>query len=107
MSKNHQDSRVRLSKNLSYILRHGALKEGIPIRSDGYILMNDILIHKRFKKSSLLEIEQVVKHDEKNRYTLKDEDGELWIRANQGHSMPVHLLIFVIDTYDHDKLDIA
>eukprot|EP00013_Stygamoeba_regulata_P008517 CAMPEP_0177673308 /NCGR_PEP_ID=MMETSP0447-20121125/25864_1 /TAXON_ID=0 /ORGANISM="Stygamoeba regulata, Strain BSH-02190019" /LENGTH=45 /DNA_ID= /DNA_START= /DNA_END= /DNA_ORIENTATION= len=32
-------SNVELSKALSYLLRHGAKKRGIPIRSDGFIDM--------------------------------------------------------------------
>ena len=34
---------VRLSKTLSYILRHGAQKEGIPIRPDGYVKVDDLV----------------------------------------------------------------
>ena len=34
---------VKLSKALSYILRHAALELGLGIRKDGYILVSDIL----------------------------------------------------------------
>jgi 2'-phosphotransferase len=34
---------VRLSKSLSYILRHGALKEGLKIRPDGFVRVDDIV----------------------------------------------------------------
>jgi len=34
---------VRLSKTLSWILRHGALSEGILIRSDGFVKVEDIV----------------------------------------------------------------
>lgn len=37
------DSKTRLSKTLSYVLRHGAGKEGIPIRPDGFVLVNDLV----------------------------------------------------------------
>lgn len=37
------DLRTRLSKTLSYVLRHGAEKEGIPIRPDGFVLVNDLV----------------------------------------------------------------
>lgn len=37
------DPRTRLSKSLSYVLRHGAEKEGIPIRPDGFVLVNDLV----------------------------------------------------------------
>lgn len=35
--------KTRLSKTLSYVLRHGAEKEGIPIRQDGFVLVNDLV----------------------------------------------------------------
>ena len=34
---------VRASKTLAYILRHGAEKEGLHIRSDGYIKLDDVV----------------------------------------------------------------
>lgn len=34
---------VRASKALAYILRHGAEKEGLHIRSDGYIRLDDVV----------------------------------------------------------------
>lgn len=37
------DPRTRLSKTLSFVLRHGAEKEGIPIRPDGFVLVNDLV----------------------------------------------------------------
>jgi 2'-phosphotransferase len=34
---------VAASKTLSYILRHGAEKEGLPMRSDGLIRLADVV----------------------------------------------------------------
>ena len=34
---------VRISKTLSYILRHGAQKEGLEMRSDGFIKLDDLV----------------------------------------------------------------
>lgn len=34
---------VRLSKTLSWLLRHGAKSEGLFMRSDGYVRVNDIV----------------------------------------------------------------
>jgi len=45
-----KDSLVTFSKALSYILRHGAEKEGITLASDGYVLVDDIVC-KSEKKS--------------------------------------------------------
>ena len=37
------DHKTRLSKSLSYVLRHGAEKEGIPIRPDGFVLVDSLV----------------------------------------------------------------
>lgn len=34
---------IRASKTLAYILRHGAEKEGLYMRKDGYIKLNDVV----------------------------------------------------------------
>ncbi|KAJ3320595.1 hypothetical protein HDU93_003486, partial [Gonapodya sp. JEL0774] len=93
---------VRLSKSLSYILRHGAEKEGLRMRADGYVKLDE------------LDIASVVSENDKKRFTLRREDvtgavliesndgeaiateearvdrvGDWYIRANQGHSVKV------------------
>ena len=54
---------------MSYILRHGAEKEGITMRSDGYVSVKDILEHmsKTFKGKTVDEahIRAEVKLNEK------------------------------------------
>ena len=34
---------VKASKALAYILRHGAEKEGLDMRSDGYLKLTDVV----------------------------------------------------------------
>lgn len=34
---------TQLSKTLSYLLRHGAAKEGLKMRSDGFVKINDLV----------------------------------------------------------------
>lgn len=34
---------MRLSKTLAYLLRHGAEKEGLPMRRDGYVKVHDLV----------------------------------------------------------------
>lgn len=36
-------TRVQISKTMSYLLRHGAVQEGMPMRSDGYVRVNDLV----------------------------------------------------------------
>jgi RNA:NAD 2'-phosphotransferase (TPT1/KptA family) len=50
---------VRASKAMSYILRHGAEKEGIKMGTDGYILLADLLKTKKLrniKKETVFEL---------------------------------------------------
>ena len=85
--------KVRVSKALSYLLRHGAEKQGIPIGSDGFIKLTDILLRRNFSGVTPEHVCYVVANCEKQRFTLReDSSGELWIRANQGHSMHVEHL---------------
>lgn len=94
---------VRLSKALSYILRHGAQKENLPIRPDGYISLAILMKHNKFRNSKPSDIDRVVKENAKQRFTLTykpdepsatkpeltntDNLNDWYIRANQGHSM--------------------
>jgi 2'-phosphotransferase len=87
---------VRLSKFLSFVLRHGALKEGIPIRSDGFVAIEDLLKHKKCSQVTFEDIQQVVAKDEKSRYLMELMDGKWMIRANQGHSMNLQVEMILI-----------
>jgi 2'-phosphotransferase len=44
---------VKLSKTLSYLLRHGALKEKLSIDKEGYVPLKEILDRKEFKDISI------------------------------------------------------
>jgi 2'-phosphotransferase len=84
----NQSSNVKLSKTLSYVLRHGAEKEGFEISPDGFISISALLSSPKFSKVTLEQIEDVVKNCPKQRFSLlKSDNGEQWIRANQGHSL--------------------
>jgi 2'-phosphotransferase len=76
-----------VSKALAYILRHGTEN----LLDGGYILLEDILNLPRFRGLSEEDIGRVVLNDTKGRFSLRKSDGNLWIRANQGHSVPVNL----------------
>ncbi|XP_071056768.1 tRNA 2'-phosphotransferase 1-like isoform X2 [Onthophagus taurus] len=82
---------VYLSKTLTWILRHGAHKEGFTISSDGYVPVSQILAYKQLKgKFNVNDIIKVVENNNKQRFTLiKSDSGELKIKANQGHSIGV------------------
>lgn len=62
---------VKLSKSLSWILRHGAQKENIPIRHDGYICLKVLMSHNKFRNSKITDIARVVKENSKQRYVSR------------------------------------
>ncbi|KAG2736904.1 hypothetical protein G9P44_000994 [Scheffersomyces stipitis] len=76
---------IQISKAMSYLLRHAAVKEKLAIDEDGYVQIADLLKHQRLKtfRTSTADLERVVQNDNKQRYTIKDNA----ICANQGHSI--------------------
>lgn len=80
---------VTVSKALLYLLRHGAVKEKLPIDSRGYVELSVILNHPRIKthRASVEEIHQIVATNDKKRFTIETRDGKEYICANQGHSL--------------------
>jgi 2'-phosphotransferase len=84
---------VRISKALSYLLRHGAVKEGLLLTSDGFIDVSSILENSRFTNVTVDEIRSIVESSDKQRFALRTDPstGNLQIRANQGHSFEVRL----------------
>jgi RNA:NAD 2'-phosphotransferase (TPT1/KptA family) len=42
-----------MSKYLSYLLRHGATKEGLSIDGEGFILVNDLLSFLKARKKKI------------------------------------------------------
>lgn len=87
---------IRISKALSYLLRHGAIKEKLNIDNSGFIAVNELLSHNRLKthKTTLEDIERIVRENEKQRFKLAEDDtreatngNNLVICANQGHSI--------------------
>ncbi len=80
---------MKLPKALTSLLRHKATKVGIPIRPDGFCLLSDVLQAKELRMlgASVADVERVVYLSDKQRLAFRTEDGELLIRAVQGHSM--------------------
>ncbi|KAJ0175917.1 hypothetical protein K1T71_008091 [Dendrolimus kikuchii] len=85
---NNKDT--QLSKLLSWLLRHGAIKEGFSPSSEGYLQVNHILQHKSFRgKYNREDIERIVLNNVKQRFKLRvnPQTNVLEIKANQGHSI--------------------
>ncbi|XP_053416660.1 tRNA 2'-phosphotransferase 1 isoform X3 [Nycticebus coucang] len=89
--RREQDRDVQLSKALSYVLRHGALKLGLPMGADGFVPLGALLQLPQFHSFSVEDVQRVVDTNGKQRFALQPGDpstGPL-IRANQGHSLQV------------------
>jgi len=79
---------VRLSKSLAWLLRHNAESEGFTFLDGGYLPVLEVLKHRRFEGFTVADVEEVVQSCSKQRYALSTGvNGELLIRANQGHSI--------------------
>ncbi|KAG7093477.1 hypothetical protein E1B28_007152 [Marasmius oreades] len=85
---------VRISKTLSWLLRHGAQSEGLAMRADGYVKVTDLLSNPKLSSQNLdlAGLQSIVQADAKQRYSLTSEKNgsgveEWWIKANQGHSL--------------------
>lgn len=77
---------VEIGKTLSWLLRHGLKERHITMREDAYVALDDVLAQKEFRKLTIADIEYIVDTNAKQRYALSNENGKLFIKANQGHS---------------------
>ena len=82
---------VKISKFLSYHLRHRPDLLGLELAPGGWVEVEKLLQAARRRKFplSLVDLQQVVAQNDKQRFSF-DDTGNL-IRANQGHSIKVDL----------------
>lgn len=83
-----------LGRLLTRILRHMAAELNLNMRSDGYVKVQDLLqlnlktfANVQLSAHTVDEIKEAVRRDNKQRFSLLEENGELLIRANQGHTV--------------------
>lgn len=81
----------KISKRLSYVLRHAPETIGIELEENGWVLVERLLgqLSRNGLKVDRPTLDQVVATNEKKRFEFS-EDGER-IRARQGHSVRVDL----------------
>jgi putative RNA 2'-phosphotransferase len=77
---------VRVSKRLSYVLRHHPDSVGLTLDEHGWVDVDDLLAALQL---TLAELDEVVARNDKRRFALDDSGTR--IRASQGHSVPVDL----------------
>ena len=88
---------IQLSKFLSYVLRHNPDTIGLTMASNGWVNIDELLL-KMNNSGNFIDrdvLSRIVREDSKSRYAIS-EDG-LYIRANQGHSVPIDLQLDKID----------
>lgn len=83
-----------LGRLLTRILRHMASELKLDMRSDGYVKVQDLLqLNMRtfanipLRSHTVDDVREAVRKDNKQRFSLLEENGELLIRANQGHTV--------------------
>ena len=82
---------IRISKNLTLILRHKALDLKIEVRPDGFCPLGEVMKTEWMQEleATQQDIIWVVESSDKRRFELMEEAGRKYIRAVQGHSMKV------------------
>ncbi|GMI75845.1 embryo defective 1067, 2' tRNA phosphotransferase [Hibiscus trionum] len=83
-----------LGRLLTRILRHMATELNLNMRNDGYVKVGDLLklniktfANIPLRSHTVDDIKEAVRKDNKQRFSLLEENGELLIRANQGHTV--------------------
>ncbi|XAR63177.1 2'-phosphotransferase [Bertholletia excelsa] len=85
-----------LGRLLTRILRHMASELNLNMRSDGYVKVQDLLklniksfANIPLRAHTVDDVREAVRKDNKQRLSLLEENGELFIRANQGHTIEI------------------
>lgn len=88
---------VKLSKFLSYVLRHHPQAIDLEMDRQGWVDVAELLdkIQKQGKNLTFSLLEQIVASDSKQRYAFNADKTR--IRANQGHSISVDLSLTAIE----------
>ena len=104
---NNNGKTVKISKALSWALRHAAPDLGLTMGPDGYVPVDEILEHShgRFRGMTVTDIQEVVQGNDKQRFAMTEKaDGKLYIRANQGHSIKTIDPELLLTRIDPDEL---
>lgn len=76
-------------RTVCWILRHGALKLGMNITSDGFVYLDDLTVREEFKKLGVSsdQVRDIVLNETKYYDVFTDNDCKVNVRAKWGHSM--------------------
>lgn len=92
---NAASNAVRISKFLSYVLRHRPEKIGLTLDKQGWANVSELLSKAAAAGTAITldELKSVVEHNDNKRFVLSDDATR--IRAAQGHSIEVDLKLKV------------
>ena len=90
-NQNSPNKNRKISKFLSYILRHKPESIGLELSETGWANLTDLMdcAAKHGTQLTRSQIETVVRTNNKQRFSLSEDKQQ--IRANQGHSIKVNL----------------
>jgi putative RNA 2'-phosphotransferase len=85
----------RISRFLSYLLRHRPKEYPVAFDREGFVSWRDVVdtVQDRFQEVSEADIHSVVMGSDKKRFQLKDDK----VRTTYGHSFPVDLELEAVD----------
>lgn len=85
--RKEDDPDTRLSKKLARLLRHRLHENGLSdvLRPDGFVPVSRVL--RALPGADVASLRRVVATNDKQRFSLLEDGGVLYVRANQGHSL--------------------
>ncbi len=89
MENNRNSHDVRISKYMSFLLRHHPEAGPIILDHHGWCAVEELIsaLQKKDRDFNQKDLDRIVRNDEKQRYSYNEDHTK--IRANQGHSIPV------------------
>jgi putative RNA 2'-phosphotransferase len=89
----NKSEQTKISKFLSYVLRHKPDAIGLQLDSNGWADIDELISKANdsgeLEALSIEQLKEVVADSDKQRFIISDEDNK--IRANQGHSIKIDL----------------
>lgn len=84
-----RSDRERVSRFMAKFLRHLMKKRKVNCDGHGFVSMDDLLKQPEMKGVTPAEVEDLVKNNPKQRFSLREDNNVFYVRANQGHSKEV------------------
>lgn len=68
------------------------MTNGFSVHLGGFVYVEDLLQQRQLHGMTVEDLHAVVENNNKKRFHMEQDPatGQLWIRANQGHSFEVH-----------------